>query len=385
MSGFPNKIVKVRAGQSVDAYATFILPTTLNLTGMSIEYQLVDTSGAIYLDVDNAIVTDVSAFSDTHTSVKAQDSLTIPETLPVADEFGTKYVIIWTLRLADGSAHTYTEVFDVSPVVEQDTGPQSVVAFKQQSTPVTAVLPVDGSVDLAIYAPNNDTAIITQASLTKTSDAYSGYVYSHTLDLPNLSTLTPSFDPYTGIWTYTENSIPQNEPFSLWVLNPQMMQAMKDMTVYIRHIMNDTRVDDLAVNEADIAEFLRGGRDDWNARFKITNMSMIRAEAGIRMTWLQCSQIQMLRALYLAEGMRSFNFSGQQVTFDVDVTQYISTVISELESSLENTLRPLKEENARRGIHSGDGRVNWGGKVHAGVGIQTGPASGLNHYPWRHT
>ena len=167
--------------------------------------------------------------------------------------------------------------------------------------------------------------------------------------------------------------------------NPQMMQAMKDMTVYIRHIMNDTRVDDLAVNEADIAEFLRGGRDDWNARFKITNMSMIRAEAGIRMTWLQCSQIQMLRALYLAEGMRSFNFSGQQVTFDVDVTQYISTVISELESSLENTLRPLKEENARRGIHSGDGRVNWGGKVHAGVGIQTGPASGLNHYPWRHT
>jgi hypothetical protein len=131
---------------------------------------------------------------------------------------------------------------------------------------------------------------------------------------------------------------------------------------------------------------MRQGMDRFNGTGPYTNFDMTDATGGVRDGWIGYSCVFALRAQYLAEGSKAFDFGSQAVTLNVDRTQYFEGLASAMESSLDNRVPPAKHAMIKYGASGGTGNVTSGlprnGSA-AALSIGISPATNLwrRNYP----
>lgn len=354
------------AGSPLNIVATFVVPLDTDLTSIVSDWQLEGDDGVTY----------ASGLSSTFTSSPVRrgtkltftDSLVVPNVLPLS--VTTTYSIRWAL-LTDTGEFGYTQTIEVLPQQNHYLGAEDAVEV-QGDTTIYATLPVSGAV-VDIYQGNT---LIYTASAVAGSPNSEGVEHSLNFNTTTLGIL-PSLTQYLLYWKFVDGRT-QTMPGSLWVITPVMVSAIDQLRQFLNRLHQEARMPELDYDAVDLIRWLKMGQDFLNATGLYTTFDLTNAQGAIYHWWMTCSIVMALRNQYLVEGMRSFQFSGQQVTLDIDVTQYLSSIADQFQGQIDNGMLSFKQQLKNYGISGGDGSMN--GKFQVGaLGLSMSPASNLGY------
>jgi len=377
---FNDAIDRIATGTSREIFTVFRVPLGTDMGTLSGKWEIFDSvSDEVRLSSDAIDISQVPWPDNIH--VKLLGTLDVPANMRSTSE-NYKYQIRWVLNASRLIQPLYTyEMLTIDPNIESDAGIRDTVELYRPTTagqcPVTlnAVLPQeDNPANLYVYR-DEDNPVYAGTVVQSTRGLSNGYLYRHTIDLVEQE-IRPTLVPYSVIWEYDdEYDVKQQENGNLYVITPAIMQAMRDLDGFVNSINRDI-VQDLRIPAAESMGWLRGGMDKFNGTGLFTNFTMIRARDVIRHWWLEGSKISALKSMYLREGARTFDFAGQSVTLNSDITQYIDTLANSISEGFNTEVPLLKRHLHQRGITGGDGATTRGSNTGA-LQLTLGPASNI--------
>lgn len=381
MTAFSNQLTHVVAGNSAATTASFMVPTIFTAVSSGyITYELIDAENVVYAS-GNGINYTVTPENESNL-ITAECTITVPSNIPVTT-VGTAYQIRFTLNLPDEDNQEffiYSSLM-VMPPKQVDYGADDIVELAGTTTSMTLVLQDQADTGTVIangYMNNTAIPALTGIVATGPTALADGYQYQ-------LSVATPaqaaSLVPYNIIWDYQVSGQVYHESAQLFLVTPSILDAMKAVLVQV----NKSRAHfgfQPVFSEPEILNYLRLGMDYFNGLFNPTMFTMTNATGPIRFFWIQCSCIIALRSQYLMEGEAAFNFSGQSVSLDVDRSQFYEGLASAIDQQIQEPLRSLKANLAKRGLLMGDGNVNPTALTRNAIGtigISASPVSNLRN------
>jgi hypothetical protein len=349
-------LYEVQPGSNYAKTIELVVDATVDLTGSVAEWQLRDDQNNV-LSTGQATYT-LAAASGGEVVATLTGTVAIPADLE-ANPQGQGYRLLWILTPVVGSSIRSQETVVVDSVTYQLTGPQAAVLVSGSVRIQLITGQSYSTVTVQIYAgntvvPGYETPIAAAAD----GATASGYVYG--LDVAALTLPDQGLDAYTVMWTYSNvGQVSQQAVGSLYYVNPSILMAMKDVQTTIqRAVLSTTNTPDTVFEPHVILDFLRLGRDTFNAMYQPTMFTMSNATGPVRSFWLAYSNIQALRSQYLVEGLRNFDFSGSQINLTVEHSQYFEQAASQIEQSVQEPMRQFKTILSKRGATAGDGNVN---------------------------
>ena len=189
-----------------------------------------------------------------------------------------------------------------------------------------------------------------------------------TLDLEEVDV---SLDPFTLLL----ESGTSFETYRIWKLNPSILLAVADVRSQIDRLHRNLKIDSLEHEDTDYLLWLRVGKDRFNGIPLTTDLSMTAAEGPIRSMWLDCVMLTALRVRYLEEGLTNYEYSGAAVNLTVDVTQYLESLASLMESRIQEDGARLKTDLHKRELTTGPGNWSVGGETLGVIGQTASPVS----------
>lgn len=388
----PNTIDSAFLGESVTAFATFVVDSSISLGLLTASWEIQDENGAVY---DSGVASGLTTapYNNSLQTITAQATLTIPTTLPVT-QVGTKYKLVWLLSNAKDNTipSTYSEAFKVEQTGFTIAGVPDMVEVYPTNSVFMSVLPVaTPAPTLTIYSGN---IVFTSASVAGAPvTTANGYQYSYTLSGVGSVTnniysvnsnyaayLVPSVEPYTVVWNYTDpsgNSITEDGYW--YFINPMILQAAKELQAMVYRVPNTNRLLDLQIDINVLLWFLNLGSYAFNGTGMPTDFTFTAATGAIRSWWLKFSALELLRSQYMVEAERSFQLQGQSVTLDMDITQHYNQMASDINGDIQQWFGDFKKNLNRRGINAGPGTYPGPNSNYVGgIGIAITPVS--NYY-----
>lgn len=353
---FQTLIDTLTAGEATVGKALFILPPGTTATGGSITWSLLDGRGAIYSQ-GNCYDYRVTP-SSLSTVIEATSVVHAPTTMEPTME-GQSYQLRWELHLPNNEPVQYAfENIVIGSSTQVPMGAGDTVELAGDLATINLVLPrIYKNVGAEVFYGN-----IKKLNYVPTQPSYSvasGWLYQTAIDT---QPLTPDLVPYLVSWKYWDDT---GQPVSressrLYVVTPSILVAVEDvrqMVMKARTTLYGFQDELFDINT--IVAWLRRARDLFNgASGAITQFTMTDATDGIREFWLRYAEVAMMRAQYLAEGEKAFDFQGQAISLSTDKTQYYQQAASDLQQQLDNDVKPFKTNLIRKGASGGTGNMN---------------------------
>ena len=382
-AAFRDLLGSIDPGESVNAAAHFIISDTSidsgTLSHGAVSWDVLDNRGML---ISSGASYDYEVIEDSFMrTVRGASVVHIPSGVPPTSP-DTSYQIRWTLSLP-GQVDQY--LYESLEVLSSSTAPLgSVDSVEMYGDIVTLFFTspkLYDTVNVEIYRDNLQ--LLSLAVTQAPTRSMSGYTYSVAVES---SAIGPaSLDPYAVSWKYSNSKAPNlvyRETAKLFLVNASIAIAVEDAKARVAKArVTLLGTDDTLFDTATIMTWLRRGADDFNAHTLFTNFTMSNATGAIRSAWLTFSEIAMLRAQALLEGEKSFDFSGQAISLNVDRTQHYSGLADALQGQVDNVVPALKKNLAMRGLVAGDGNVT-GGSNRARVGISLSQASPFPRVGW---
>ena len=345
-----NGVGTVQLGAYAAARLGAPIPTDTPLVGVYANWNIRDAdmrvwaSGSVHdLTVRRSQVENISI-------LEAELSILVPNNLPV-NQNGTQYQLCWHINTVP--AITTFETFTVLPAVEESAGAQDTICL--DGDPLTLALRLDKAQNYAkctVYKGNSK--LTSTESLTHKID---GTEHVYTMQVTKQQYAIASLEPLLVVWEYgdsQEESV--KETSQAYVVNPLMLDAIKDMQTWLNAAYNDYgNQPSTTLWYSDYIKYLRLGCDHFNAAVKPTSFTMTAANGPIRWFWIGYSNIAAARSQYLVEGMKTFNYSSQDITLEHDRSQYWDQVATQIESQLSEQIKPFKDNLYKRGLLGGSG------------------------------
>lgn len=167
----------------------------------------------------------------------------------------------------------------------------------------------------------------------------------------NLS-LLETLDPYTLVWTQDDKLIGTSQS---WIINNIVANAMHEMQASMERALRYPGLLQSALTDADMLMFLKMGRDYFNVLNYVTNFTMMGADGFMRRAWLICAEYEAASSRQLEEAIKAFDYSGQSTSLTVDVAAAYENYKSELQTRIEDVVKPFKKQLAIKNSREGDG------------------------------
>jgi len=149
--------------------------------------------------------------------------------------------------------------------------------------------------------------------------------------------------PYLVMYNYKTETGFNTEVHTLYIVSGKAMLIVNNMRRYLDKARNYDIDPSLRWTDAELVHFVTVGLQRFNvAAPSITNYTISNFPVNYIYIVEKCAEHEALNALYLAEGMRAFEFSGASVNLNVDRTQYIQTKMDEIGGWLNENLEKVK-------------------------------------------
>ena len=378
-------IGQVVAGSVINTRFRISIPFDTDLSGAVATFELLDLDGYTYnAGTCGQINTEISPTNPQEILVFADSVIAIPTSLAV-NSAGTRYQIRYSLLLQQSNPVFIFDQFEVVPLTEVRYGPSSTIELATSGMQPIVYLTLPEQVQVANMACTveiENTQITTGTIATEPTVSGNGYVYQAQLPAPkNIPQALVRLSPYVIKWTYQDQqSMPQVEVGRMWVINSSILDVAKEVQSFINRAYTDGGISPgTTFGALDVLEYLRIGQDAFNAADKPTMYSFTNAKNAFRWFWVMYSSAAACRAQALVEGMKAFNYSGQEVQLDVDRTQYWDNMAQNLEQQANEQIKEFKTNLWRRGQTRGDGSndVLLGLQAVGSIGISIHGASPL--------
>lgn len=369
---------ELEAGDAGVGNAAFQFPMPFSSANGTISWDLIDSQGVVHAQ---GVAFDYRA-TNLSDQVKIEGSAVIntpSDLVPTLD--GQAYQIRWRL-VVNGQTYYSFESLRITSANTVPEGVEDVVELEGNDIPVAVVL--DGPYEHVYFELYDQNQIVVNAiTISGGQKVADGWMYGAVIQA---AFLPAKLDAYTIVWTYyngATSAFKSRQTGRVFVVNPSILMATEDMRI----LVNKSRTtiahqQDLLFTVPLLLAYLRRGRDAFNGAYGVlTGFTMVNAQGSIREFWLKFSEIMALRAQYLAEGEKAFNFSGQAISLDVDKTQFYSQLADNLQQILDNEAKPFKQNLIIKGIMAGDGNMGADGGTASRpgalgtVGITITPAS----------
>lgn len=205
----------------------------------------------------------------------------------------------------------------------------------------------------------------------------SNYAFS-----PSQEGLMASLTPAPIIWSIedTPGVPPKKQTSLLFIVNYDQLGFITELKGFFDRLCEERRLPELEYTMADYAKWAQQGMGMFNSGGLFTSFTMTQATDAIRYWWSICSIICALRNMYMLEGQRSFSFSGQSVSLDVDITQYLESLKSDLLGQWDSDKLSFKQQLKSYGMTGGNGNMANARFQAGSLGLSLGPASNLGGY-----
>jgi hypothetical protein len=382
---FNTLVDSLEAGQAALGVGAWSFPPTVDCIGGHILWELIDQEGVTYAN-GNAFTYSVIS-SGLSNRVEGQALISCPSSIPVNLE-GQRYQIRWSLYLPGTTVPSYS--FENIRIVALNTVPQGVEdVVELVGDNVTLSMVLNRSfehVGFEIYHQN--TLVVPLIEVIEKIRVSDGWFFRGTINISKVTELYESTTPYTVIWSYWNNatdSIRERQTGRLFLINATIMSAVEDA----KSMLNKARTTingsaDLLFTTPIVLAYLRRGKDAFNGAYgMLTSFDMTNAQGAIREFWLMYSEMMALRAQFLAEGEKVFNYSGTAISLDVDRTSYYDSLASNIQSRIEAEVKVFKMNLIKKGILGGPGSLeNISARPGAtgAISITLSPASSLGRF-----
>lgn len=350
--------------KSVRLSQTFLEDSTY-----TVSWQLYDAHNRLWNHGEAATVKkEAHQFQPNGFIISAELDIAIPKEMPASSD-GASAQLHWLIKNDRGNVTTVIENFLVFTATYESPGENDTVVLYGQNIVVSRHLPnATGAVTFSIYSSNSP--LLSDVTIVKNEQ---GMYYKNIGKMPNMGA---SLDPYTVVWTYNEGNNPIQEISYVYVVNPTMLDTTKQMEQFLNRAYIDNGIQpSTTFTIQDYLSYLRQGRDQFNAAVKPTSFTMTAANGAIHWFWMGYSCWSACKAQYMAEGMKSFNYSGQTVSLDVDRAPFWDAMADSIMTQLNDAVKPFKDNLAKTGVTGGDGS-NVTGRVSVGVvGVTVHPLS----------
>ncbi len=348
------------AGANVQTRFTVTLDSATSLINSRAAWELLDLEGFVWNSGDcGRIDSEISQTNPNEVQVAADSDIALPSNL-IANGNGSRYQIRYTLYLEGAQpVHVFDQFTVLPPVAPQYGGVDQVEMITPNEVNIKLILPNKVSAtNITCQLQINNITVAKSSTISEGVPTQTGYCYTATFPAPKADPrVIVNLEPYTVIWTYpdSDNNV-LYETSRLFMVNTSILDVVREVQSFINRAYTDGGIQPgTTFRTADVMEYLRVGRDQFNAQATPTNFTMTNARGAFRWFWVMYSSAAACRAQYLAEGMKAFNYSGQEVQLDIDRTQYWDTMAQNLEQQAADQVHNFKMALAKRGNISGDG------------------------------
>jgi hypothetical protein len=346
---YQDMVGNIQAGKTALARTAISFPPTFDPSGGFVTWDILDEEGTIYAS-GNAFEMVIKA-SGVMNTVIAQSLINIPADIPQSPN--APYQLRYTLNVNSALFFQF-EAIQVEGLIDIQIGAADQI--EMQGDPATLSLVTDKFYKNYVLELRRDGQTLASMTATQAPErVQAGYYVAAVLDTSQLPT---SCEPYQVVWKFWNN--PNQifrEPSALWIVSDSMIQAVED----VKSKINKARqtlfgTPDSQYPSTEVMKWLRRGMDAFNGAYgQFTSFTMTNAKGAVREFWLLCAEKSALEAQYLLEGEKSFNFSGANISLDVDKTASLDSAISKIQSQLDNELKSLKVNLIIKGNTGGDG------------------------------
>lgn len=375
-NSYQDLVGQIQVGKSALAVAAIPFPTSFDPSGGYVLWDILDAEGTVYAS-GNAFDFKILATGVTNTVI-ARSVVNVPSTIPPSP--GKPYQLRYTLTVGQQKIYQFEQI-SIQSLVDIQVGAQP--SIEMQGDPATVSLVTETLYQNYIMELRQNGNLIASMPVTNVDRVAGGYWAGATIDT---SGLPASCIPYQINWKFWNNPAQiYREATQLWIVTDSMIQAIED----VKSKVNKARTTlygtpDSQYPSTEIMKWLRRGMDTFNGfQGVFSNLTMTNALGPVRSYWLLCAEKAALEAQYLLEGEKAFNYSGANISLDVDKTAYLDSMISRIQSQLDSELKPFKQNLIIKGNQNGDGSGPNGtgdfGALQRGamgaVGITITPAS----------
>jgi hypothetical protein len=372
---YQDLVGEIEAGKTALATSIFQFDASFDPSAGYVLWDLMDDQGVIYAS-GNAYEYKIVA-NGINNVVIAKCLITVPQSIPPT--LDNPYQLRYKLEAAGTVSYQYENI-SVYGATEIQLGAQDSIEMQGDYATLSLVTEqLFENYVLEIYQGNQ---ILASTPVPNPDRISNGYFVAGSFDTMPLQA---SLHPYSVVWKFWTNPAQTfREAASLWLINPSIIQAIED----IKSKINKARqtiygTPDSQFSSTEVLKWMRRGMDAFNGAYGLfTNFTMTNAMGPVREMWLIQSEIFALQAQYVLEGEKAFNFQGAAISLDVDRTAMIDSMISKLQSQLDNELKAFKQNLIIKGNTAGDGSGDGTGnfnKTQKGamgtVGILITPAS----------
>lgn len=167
--------------------------------------------------------------------------------------------------------------------------------------------------------------------------------YNTKSSIPEVTDKNMGICPYLVTYTYKTVQGYETEVHALYIVSAKAMVVVTNIRRFLDKARNYDIDPSLRFTDAELIHFVTVGLQRFNVSLPtITNYTISSFPTTFIYLIEKCAEHEILNAWYLAEGMRSFDFTGASVTLNVDRTNYIQTKMDEIGTWLENNLTKQK-------------------------------------------
>ena len=379
-------LVTAYRGQPTTAEVYFYVPGTTT--------PLVLVGGASYsiFTPGNILVGSGIGTQDNTNAAHWTANFTIPSSAPVTTG-NEKYYIIWTGNTANGS-NSSSESFTLVDDSVNNPVDSVVVALVGNPFNVNLQLPFPALESLSIRIINTNNYVLysnSTYSTTPTTQNGPNYVYTMNVNPTVPLQLPPNSGGLNQLYAYINYTDPNGNQLTeiqpVYLANPLVVSLMNDVRKYLDMLRNNDTISQLRYSEATLLHFVFQGMVRFNGCPPIwvaLDFNIMQCSHRARnMYWwvLKCAQLELIEAMYLAEGMTAFEMQGMSVQLNSDRTQYLDSIRQGLRTDLDK-MQQMKMQEGRRGGFSGRiGTIGtvFGPNTNFVYGIQPG-AGGLGSF-----
>lgn len=347
-NSYQDLVGEIAAGKSALSSVVFQFAPDFDPSGGYVMWDILDSDGVVHA-TGNAYEYNIRSTGVANV-VTARCIISVPASIPPS--LDNPYQLRYTLRVGDGVAFN-SENIRVYGMSEVQIGTADSIEIKGDKATLSLVTEqVFQNYEIEIYAGNT---LLGAMPIGNPERIANGYFVAASIDT---SQFPPSLVPYSVMWKFFNNqSQVFRESAALWIVNPSIVQAIED----VKSKINKARqtlfgTPDSQYPSTEVLKWLRRGMDLFNNAYGVfTSFDMTNAMGGVREFWLLCAEKAALEAQYGLEAEKAFNFSGSAISLDVDRTGAIDSMISKIQSQLDQELKPLKQNLIIKGNTSGDG------------------------------
>lgn len=310
-------------------------------------------------------------------------AVTIPSGAPSTEDPDDYYRIQWTLISRTGVQYTNTEQFRVYTHLDETAEPVEVIFHIEGDTEIEDMTVASAeltsmSVQLIDpFIPDRTLAKETVSSPTAFMHDSSNYIYRHVIDISALTLTGAGIEEFQVEWIKTYASGKQERE-----IHPCFIASRRALA-YSSAVR-------LKVDKGQLWNLnLSLNIEDWNliyclneamrwinaANPQMTSWTLASLPDAMEMYLINYAAFEFLRMMYLAHGLSAFNFSGQSTQLEMDQTQYIQTVMDNLQSDLNEKIQSAKRNALRSTRRVGVGSVNFG--PNSSITVYYGAANGM--------